>query len=138
MTSSFRPSDLAQKLPSGRDVILHVRQDKEEIEVRSPDGMLELKILLTPTGPVVQLKGGRLEIESSDAVTVNCQKFEVNAAQGIDLKSQKNINVDGDYVQLNCGDRTGYHDDPALVENQAKPKLLAEPRKPDQECPHSH
>lgn len=122
-STSTEPDDLTKKLPSGRDVILHVRQDREEIEVRSPDGMLELKISLTKDGPVVQLKGGRLEIESSDAVTVNCQKFEVNAAQGIDLKSRKNINVDGDYVQLNCGDRTGFHDDPALPENQAKPEL---------------
>lgn len=133
MSADFK--DLSQKLPSGRDVILHVQQNREEIEVRSPDGMLEIRISLTESGPVVQLKGGRLEIESSDAVRVNCQKFEVNAQQGIDLKSRDNINLDGEYVQLNCGDRTGFHDDPALLENQPKPEL------PDSQtggCDHHH
>lgn len=111
-------NELSRRLPSGRDVILHVRPDHEEIEVRSPDGLLELKISLTPGGPVVQIRGGRLEIESTDAVKVNCQKFQVNAEQGIDLQSRGNVTLDGDYVQLNCGDRTGFHDDPALLENR--------------------
>jgi len=104
---STQSSDLAQKLPSGRDLILHLNQDQEVIEVRSADGMLELRISLTPSGPVVQLRGGRLEIDSTDAVKVNCDKFEVNAKNGIalsaqgpvDIQTRSNVNLEGDFFE---------------------------------------
>ncbi len=118
-----------RSLPSGRTVSVRSGGGHEEIEIRSAGGEMEVRIALTPQGPVLQLRGARLEIDSTDTVAVNCRKFEVTAADGVKIDAAGDIEVagsgelrmksagqtfiDGDYVNLNCRDRTGYHDDPA-------------------------
>jgi hypothetical protein len=94
--------------------------------LRSAGGQMELRLRLTADGPVLSLHGVKLEIEAADTVAVNCREFAVNArdgvrvtsAGGVDVRSEAEIHlrsagqtfVDGDYVNLNCLDRTGYHD----------------------------
>lgn len=102
-------------------------QQGEAIEVRSADGEMEVRISLTESGPVLSLRGARLDIQSTDAISVSCRQFEVNTAEDVvmqcggdfgiqsagevQLKSSKQTFIDGDYVNLNCGDRAGYHDE---------------------------
>src|SRR5579859_547084 len=63
-----------RNLPSGRSVVVRVDGGKEELEVRSPNGDVEVRITLTDAGPVVSVRGARLELESPDAVSVNCRR----------------------------------------------------------------
>jgi len=119
--------DSRSLLPSGRTLVVKARDHEEEIEVRSSGGEVEVRIVLTEQGPILRLRGARLEIDSSDTVAVNCRRFEVNASQGVQLstagdvavrsdaeirlKSGRETFIDGDYVNLNCLDRRGYHDE---------------------------
>jgi hypothetical protein len=104
-------------LPSGRSVLLRVGEGGEELEVRSPDGAVELTVLLTAGGPVVRLRGARLELEALDAVALRCRRLEVATAEGTHLHSggevritgqemrvrtQGDVHVDGDVIRLNC------------------------------------
>ena len=50
-------------LPSGRVVVLRTATGREELEVRAPDGQVEVHIVLTEAGPVVRLTAARLELE---------------------------------------------------------------------------
>jgi len=113
-------------LPSG--TTLSVRSDPrgESIHVRSAGGKVEVSIRMTDAGPVLSLKGVRLEIEAADTIAVNCREFAVNASEAVRVRSAGDVQVqsdaeirlrssgqtfvDGDYVNLNCLDRTGYHD----------------------------
>ncbi len=120
---------MLRQLPSGRTISVRAADGREEIEIRSAGGEMEVRIALTPQGPVLQLRGARLEIDSTDTVAVNCRSFEVKAADGVKIQAAGDIEVsgagemrmktsgqtfiDGDYVNLNCRERTGYHDDPA-------------------------
>ena len=129
---------MLRQLPSGRTVSVRAADGREEIEIRSAGGEMEVRIALTPQGPVLQLRGARLEIDSTDTVAVNCRSFEVNAADGVKIQTAGDIDVrgagemrlktsgqtfiDGDYVNLNCRERAGYHDDPAT-----NPPVLPEP-----------
>ncbi len=105
-------------LPSGRTVVLHAEGPREEIEVRSPAGQLELRIALTPEGPVLTLRGVRLQIDSTDTVAVNCRQFSLRTSDGLQLeaggdmcvRSAGDAHIDGKMLLLNCGDRTGYPD----------------------------
>ncbi len=124
-------TELARQLPSGRTVHVHSADGREEIEIRSPGGEMEVRIALTPQGPVLQLRGARLEIDSTDTVAVNCRSFEINAADAVKIQTAGDVDVagagelrmkmsgqawiDGDYVNLNCRERAGYHDDPAVA-----------------------
>lgn len=133
-------------LPSGRKVQIRVEDDGETLEVRSPTGEVEVGIRLTAEGPVLQLRGVRLEIDSTDTVAVNCRRFELNADEALALRSGAEISVasdadirvrsegdthlDGDWVNINCQERegTGWHDDPKLLgENQAPELPEGEP-----------
>src|SRR5262245_9319633 len=67
-----------QALPSGRSVLLKLTGAAEELEVRSPQGDVEVRITLSDQGPVVHLRGARLELEAPDTIALNCRHLEVN------------------------------------------------------------
>ncbi len=105
-------------LPSGRSVTLRTGPGREEIEVRSPDGDVEVRISLTAAGPVVRLTAARLELEATGEVNVECARFAVAARDGAELKSGGDLQleaaseirvqagqdarVDGKMIYLNC------------------------------------
>lgn len=107
---------LDRRLPSGRSLVLRTEPTGEEIEIRSGRGEVEVKIVLTPEGPVVTLGSGRLVFDSPD-VSFRCRSFAVQAAQELNLKSQGEVNIkanelraetaqdihlNGAYIRLNC------------------------------------
>lgn len=110
-------AESARQLPSGRSVVVRVNDSKEELEVRSPQGEVEVRITLTESGPVVSLRGARLELESPDAVSVKCKSFEVTTTEGTSLhstgdvtitghemkvKTEADIHMNGGVIRLNC------------------------------------
>ncbi len=109
--------DRSRPLPSGRSVVLKVADGREELEVRSPSGDLEVTITLTDNGAQVKLSGGRLELASPDTVALNCRRVEINTAEGTDLlsagdvrilgkemrvKTEGDIHMNGGIIHLNC------------------------------------
>jgi hypothetical protein len=104
-------------LPSGRSVLVKVTSAGEELQVRSPQGEVEVRITLGEGGPVVHLSGARLELETPDTIALNCRRLELNTAESIQLKSAGNlqlsgqemrvqttgdIHLNGDVIRLNC------------------------------------
>jgi hypothetical protein len=89
-----------RRLPSGRSVVLKVSGAREEIEVRSPEGAVEVCITLTGAGAVVSLRGGRLELHASDAVVVNSRRFEVNASEETALHSKGDLQITGHEMRV--------------------------------------
>ena len=130
-----QPGTHLQHLPSGATLTVRADAGGEEIQLRSANGAMELRIRMTDDGPVVSLHGMKLEIEAADSIAVKCREFTVDSQEAVRLNTGGNFEVrsaseirmrsaaetflDGDYVMLNCGDRTGYHDD--VGENAASP-----------------
>jgi hypothetical protein len=111
------PATSARVLPSGRSVVLKIGDSCENLEVRSPDGDVELRITLTDQGAMVSLRGGRLQMESADAVALNCRRLEVVTTEGTSLgsagdvliagrgmrvKTENDIHLNGGVIHLNC------------------------------------
>lgn len=92
--------DSTRQLPSGRSVVVRVNDSREELEVRSPQGEVEVRITLTDSGPVVSLRGARLELESPDAVSVTCRRFEVSTTEGTQLHSAGDVNITGQEMRV--------------------------------------
>jgi hypothetical protein len=133
-------------LRSGATLTIRTDAGGEDVVVRSAGGAMELRFRITDDGPVLSLRGVRLEIDAADSVAINCREFAVQAHDGVKLASGGTVEVasgaeirmrsaaqtfiDGDYVNLNCLDRTGYHDHvpevevaPTDVADQAPPNL---------------
>lgn len=107
---------IERQLPSGRSLVLRTDPAGEELEIRSRRGEVEVRIVLTDAGPVVTLRGGRLEMESP-AVSFRCDSFAVEARSAVNLTSQgevhiaaqelharteKDIHLNGAFIRLNC------------------------------------
>ena len=96
-------------LPSGRCVSLCTSPSLEELQILSPDGALELRVVFGPEGPVVGLRCARLVLSSPDTVSVECRRFQVRATEAVDIAGAEfnavtsgDIRLNGDRVLLNC------------------------------------
>lgn len=147
---------LAGRLPSGRELAVTSTPRGEQIEVRSPAGDLELRIALTDQGPVLLLRGVRLEIDSTDAVSLRCKELDIHAAGGIRLASGGDVSIaaqgearirtqgqayiDAEVLNLNGGDRSAYPDgQPGYVPPVFKmPEVPPPPPPGPHACGHDH
>ena len=72
--------------------------------MRSPRAEVEVRITLTDEGPVVSLRGARLELESPDVVSVNCRRLEVSASEGTQLASGGDVRITGTEMHVETKD----------------------------------
>jgi hypothetical protein len=97
--------------------VVKVAGDREELEIRDAEGEVEVCVILTVEGPVVRVRGGRLELDAVDTIAVRCRRFEVQTAESTELgsagdvriagrelrvKTQDDIHLNGKFVRLNC------------------------------------
>lgn len=96
-------------VPPGRVLSLCTRPGLEELQILSPDGNMELRVVFGPEGPVVGLRCARLILSSPDTVSVECRRFEVRTTEAVDIAGAElravtsgDIRLNGDRVLLNC------------------------------------
>ncbi len=109
-------ASLERRLPSGRSVVMRVEGGGEAVEIRSFKGDVEVRIVLTDAGPVVSLRGARLEVESPE-IAFRCRTFDVEASERVSLDSKgrmsltadeariataRDIDLNGAFIRLNC------------------------------------
>jgi hypothetical protein len=82
-------------LPSGRSVVLKVGDGCEEMEIRSPGGDVEVRITLTDQGAVVSLRGGQLQMQAADTISLNCRRLDVVTTEGTALGSAGDVLITG-------------------------------------------
>jgi hypothetical protein len=61
--------------------------------VHAPTGEIELSMVLTAQGPVFRVRGARLEIDSTNVVSVSCRTLELKAEGGIELHAGKDLGI---------------------------------------------
>jgi hypothetical protein len=96
---------------SGRAVRLgpDARGDGELLEVVAPDGTVELRVHLTPSGPVLRLEGVRVEVRASEALDLSAPRVRVHADERLEIASRgdvaiaagDDVRVDGERIWLN-------------------------------------
>jgi hypothetical protein len=91
--SNEQPLSKEHPLPLGRKVSLRVGKEAAAIEVRSPEGEVEVLIELTETGPVVRLRGAKLEVESAEELAFRCKKLEIAASEKAELSSGGDVKI---------------------------------------------
>lgn len=116
LTAPPKDELLERRLPSGRSLLLRMGAGEEEIEIRAPGGALECRIAFTSAGPVVSVRGARLEVESPE-VAFRCRSFAVEASEQVRLacaqavqiqadevyaRSERDIHLNGAFIRLNC------------------------------------
>ncbi|MBU6260891.1 MAG: hypothetical protein KGL18_00920 [Burkholderiales bacterium] len=97
------PLPAATELPlqQGRRLALASSGGDDLIEVRGADGALELRIRLTPEGPVLQMESLRLSLKAAQQVEVDCGRFAVRARGELELESGTEARVVAPLIRLN-------------------------------------
>ncbi len=65
------------------------------VEIRAASGQLELRVLLTEAGPVLQAEGMRVQMKA-EQVEVDCKTFEVRATEGMKLATEGELDIHSD------------------------------------------
>jgi hypothetical protein len=134
---------IERALPSGRKLVVRSASTGDEVEIRAANGELDLRITLTDAGPVVSLRGARLEVDSPD-VAIRCNTFDVEARssvrvasegsvrlQGEELRAETtgNIHLNGAFILLNCTDDAATNPE-TLLTQVADATMAAEAARP--------
>ena len=84
------------ELREGRTLAVDERDDDDLIEVRGADGGIEVRIVLTEKGPVLQMESVRLSLKADESIDVKTGSFRVHTSEDLALTSDGGINIDGD------------------------------------------
>jgi phage gp45-like len=89
-------ADRTTYLRRGRTLSVSAAEGDEVVEIRSPGGMVELRVRLTEEGPVLQLDGVKLEVKAAESVDIECQRFSVKASEKAEISSGGDLEVRAD------------------------------------------
>ena len=82
-------------LQNARTLTVTPADKGELIEIHANGGQLELRIRLTPEGPVLQMESVRISLKAAENIDVNCKNFEVRASENVDLHSDGGMQLSG-------------------------------------------
>jgi hypothetical protein len=97
-----------------------IADDRKVLRLTAPDGRVCLKIALGPEGPTVELSAAALSVATDGDLSIDCERFQVNARQeivteavaqrhvarlgGIDLVANDDVALEGERIRLNSPD----------------------------------
>lgn len=83
-------------LRDGKKLVVSDQGTDQLVEVRSSSGLVELRILLTEQGPVLQMESVRLELKATEAVEIESQRVEIRGTERVDVASGGEVKVTGE------------------------------------------
>jgi hypothetical protein len=87
-------------LRDGRKVV--VGDNDQLVEIRSPSGMLEVRIRLTEEGPVLQMESVRMQLKATESVEIAAKHVEIKAEESVDVVAENSdVRVVGKKIFLN-------------------------------------
>ncbi|CAN5828854.1 hypothetical protein BH11MYX2_BH11MYX2_38010 [soil metagenome] len=88
-------------LRDGKKLVVSEQGADQIVEIRSESGMLEIRIVLTEQGPVLQMESARLSLKGTESVEIDSKKVAIKAEQisldggNVSIKSEADVEVEG-------------------------------------------
>lgn len=82
------------QLDSGRQVVVYSNENEEVLEVVETEGEVILKVRLTDAGPVISVQGTRLELKSTEALTLESKRIKIKAEEEVGIESRGTLEID--------------------------------------------
>lgn len=83
-------------LQHSRTLSVSTADDHDLVEIHGAGGEVELRIKVTPEGPVLLVESVRLALKAKEDVSVECGSFEVRATDSVDLHSDGGMQLSGE------------------------------------------
>jgi hypothetical protein len=89
-------------LRDGRKLVVGEQGNDQLVEIRNESGMLEVRIVLTEQGPVLQMESARLSLKATEAVEIESKRVEIKGTEKLDLNGGE-VQVKGEQdVKVNA------------------------------------
>lgn len=85
-----QPDERELYLRDGRKLV--IGDNDQLVEIRSPSGMLELRIKLTEEGPILQMESVRMQLKATESVEIAAKRVAIIATD-VDIKAEESIDV---------------------------------------------
>lgn len=72
-------------LREGRKLVIGEQGGNQLVEIRNESGMLEVRIVLTEQGPVLQMEGARLSLKGAEAVEIESPRVAIKGSETLEL-----------------------------------------------------
>ena len=72
-------------LREGRKLVIGEQGGNQLVEIRNESGMLEVRIVLTEQGPVLQVEGARLSLKATEAVEIESPRVAIKGSETLEL-----------------------------------------------------
>ncbi len=82
-------------LQNAKTLTVTPAEDHDLIEIHGAGGQIELRIKVTPEGPVLQMESVRLSLKAAENVDVACKSFEVRATENVDVHADGTMQLSG-------------------------------------------
>ncbi len=91
------------QLQNARTLTVTAEDGHDLVEIHGDGGQVELRIKVTPEGPVLLVESVRLALKAQESVSVDCQNFEVRATESVDVHSDGGMQLSGQAeIQVNA------------------------------------
>ena len=84
-------------LRDGRKVVVR----DQLVEIRNEAGMVEVRIQMTETGPVLQVEAARMQLKASESVSIESKKVEIKTEEDVEVEAKGEIRLNGKMIYLN-------------------------------------
>jgi hypothetical protein len=88
-------------LRDGRTLTIAEHGGNDLVEVRSSSGQVEVRIVLTEDGPVLQMESARLQLKATETVEIAGKRVEIKATEEITVEANGDVRVNGKKIWLN-------------------------------------
>lgn len=82
------------ELKSGRRVSARADGGEDLIEIAEPGGRIVMSVRMTDAGAVVTVEGAHLELKSTESITLEAKKIDINSAEETSIASRGKLSVD--------------------------------------------
>jgi len=88
-------------LRDGRKLVVSEQGRDQLVEIRAGSGMVEVRILLTEQGPVLQMDAVRLELKAQESVEIESKRVAIKSETEIDVEAKGHMTLIGSIIDLN-------------------------------------
>ncbi len=88
-------------LQNGRTLTIGQHASGELVEIRSSAGQVEVRIVLTEQGPVLQMESVRLELHAEEKIELASKRVEIKASEEMEIEAKADLRVRGNKIWLN-------------------------------------